>query len=141
MYVSSSEFRNYKNRQELATSSTKPETDFKLTTIKEDLRNNHYRVILRIEVSAKINENELLFKIAVDYAGEFLISDFVTEDVIEEILLVDCVTLLFPYARHVISELCINGGYLAVMLEPLDFKKAYFNHKHKQAKTALGQAN
>lgn len=128
-------FENYKNKSELIALNAKPETDFKLTTVKEKLGDNIYRVILQIEVTARIGKSEQLFEATLEYAGEFQVKGG-QEEIIDEALLVHGVTLLFPFARQIIAVACINGGYPPVMLDPIDFKSAYSSYKNKQTKAA-----
>ena len=47
----------------------------------------------------------------------------------EEILMAAVPTLLFPFARRVISDVTGDGGYTPLMLDPIDFKLLYHNSK------------
>ena len=130
-YAKSISFDSYKNKQELATISAKPQTETKLATIKEKLTGNVHRVILQLEVLA-LADKDKIFKAALEYAGEFEIIGDLSEEALEEILLVNCLTLLFPFARQIIAETCVNGGYPAILLDPINFKNIYLSYKKKQ---------
>lgn len=131
-YVKSKGFEMYKKRQELAALTAKPETEFELATVKEKLANNNYEVGLQIEVVAKTDETSNIFKATLNYVGEFKIIGDASEEVIEEVLLVNCLTLLFPFARQIVAELCLNAGSV-VMLDPIDFRNNFLAYKKRQA--------
>lgn len=38
-------------------------------------------------------------------------------------------TLLFPYARHVLSDVTRDGGFQPLMLEPMDFARLHQQRK------------
>lgn len=131
-------FEIKKSRHELEKSSDlKPSINFKLATKKTAISENDYEVILYIEVVAKLGEKgEELFKTELEYAGIFRLTGSVPEEVKEEVLLVNCITMLFPFARREIANAILGGGFQAVMLDPIDFKNVYLQYK-QQSKTKL----
>jgi preprotein translocase subunit SecB len=50
---------------------------------------------------------------------------------IEQILLVYCPNLLFPFVRKIICDTTMAGGFPPLMLDPIDFAALY--QKRKQA--------
>jgi len=42
---------------------------------------------------------------------------------------------LFPYARQAVSELVVRGGFMPVMLQPIDFDAVYAQHAAQQSQT------
>jgi len=82
-----------------------------------------YEVVLTITLTAKI-ENETAFLIEVQQAGIFLITGFEPED-LRRIVGTTAPTILFPYARECIDNLCVKGGFPPVMLAPINFDAMY----------------
>jgi preprotein translocase subunit SecB len=42
-----------------------------------------------------------------------------------EIVLIQCPQILFPFAREIVSTTVRNGGFPPLMLEPVDFARLY----------------
>ena len=88
-----------------------------------------FEVILTIEANATSNQ-EPLFVLELKYAGVFTVSG-VTEDERKVILGVHCPSLLFPFARSIISDVTQSGGFQPLMIDPIDFG-ALFQSKMMQ---------
>ncbi len=41
----------------------------------------------------------------------------------------ECPRFLFPFARHIVSELSAQGGFPPFMLDPIDFMGIYMAQK------------
>lgn len=54
------------------------------------------------------------------------------KDLLEQILLIQCPTLLFPYVRQIIAETTTRGGYPPVYINPIDFYNFYVSKKQEQ---------
>ena len=50
----------------------------------------------------------------------------------EPVLLVECPRIRFPFARNMLSDVTRNGGFPAVLLQPIDFV-ALWQSRRKQA--------
>lgn len=83
----------------------------------------NYEVVLTITVTAKIEE-ETAFLIEVQQAGIFFISGFSPED-LRRIAGTTAPTILFPYARECIDNLCVKSGFPPLMLAPINFEGMY----------------
>jgi len=62
----------------------------------------------------------------------------VEESKIEKILLIDCTTLLFPFARRIIANNTIDSGFPPLMIDPIDFSDLY---KRRDSTLAKPQNN
>ena len=80
--------------------------------------NNLHEVILHIDATCKV-ENETAFVVELDYAG--LVQMEAPNDHIQFLLMVEVPRLLFPFARNIISEVTRDGGFMPLMLGPVDF--------------------
>ena len=84
-----------------------------------DLKNNNHEVNLKIRSSASI-ENETLFIIELQYAG--LIKSVLKNDVDKKNLIISGSYLLFPFARSIISNVTMEGGFKPFVIQPIKFE-------------------
>lgn len=108
----------------------KPSVEFKLATKKEALDSNNYEVILLIEAISNVAATkENIFKVILEYSGIFKLEGNLTEEIKDEILLVNCITLLFPFARQQLAQATLSGGYQPIILDPIDFRQMRLQSK------------
>jgi preprotein translocase subunit SecB len=113
----------------------KPAIDVSIDIGALNLHDETYEVVLGIQVKSVIN-NETLFLIDLKYAGIFSLEK--EEEDKERVVFVQCPTILFPYARRIISDLTSDGGYLPLYISPIDFYTLYLDNKeNKGAKATL----
>ena len=98
----------------------------------------NFEVVLTITLTAKVEE-DTAFLVEVQQAGIFLINGFEGED-LRRILGTAAPTILFPYARETIDNLCVKGGFPAVMLAPVNFEAMYQQAMAQQAEQAAAPA-
>jgi len=91
-----------------------------------------FEVGLNFTIDASQNEKKA-FLIEVNYAGLFKINEE-NKDLLEQILLIQCPTILFPYVRQVISDVTSKGGYPPVNINPIDFYGFYVTKKQEEMK-------
>ena len=58
----------------------------------------------------------------------------------EPVLMIECPRYLFPFARKVIADLSIEGGFPPFMLEPLDFAAIYAARRAQAEGGVIGNA-
>ena len=56
---------------------------------------------------------------------------------LEQILLVYCPNLLFPYLRRIVSNMVVDGGFPPLMLDPIDFAALYAKRKEVAASAPI----
>ena len=78
-----------------------------------------------------------VFHIELVYAGLFQIAGVPAEDM-ESVLMIECPRYLFPFARRIIADLTIEGGFPPFMLEPLDFAGIYAARRAQDGAPAAG---
>jgi preprotein translocase subunit SecB len=93
----------------------------------------HFEVILKLRVSATA-EQKTLFLLELAYAGLFQIVN-VPDDVLQQVLLIECPHLIFPFARRIVADTVRDGGLPPLMVDPIDFAALY------RAKAAEMQQN
>lgn len=82
-----------------------------------------HEVILRINVAAKSDQGTH-FLVDLSYAGLFGLRNF-PDEAMAPFLLVEAPQLIFPFARQVIAEAVQNTGFPPLLLEPIDFGRAF----------------
>jgi len=95
-------------------------------------------VDLKLTTSAQ-REGSALFHCELLYGGLFQITG-VPQDDMELVLMTECPRFLFPFARHIISELSSQGGFPPFMLDPIDFAGIYLAQKAQGGGPAIGTA-
>ena len=112
---------------------TAPKIDLALDIKVEHLEKESYEVILKINAKA-LHEGKSLFLIELEYAGLFTIKNIEKEEQKEQILLIYCPNLIFPFARRVIADVSRDGGFQPLMVNPIDFAALYMQQKQQQEK-------
>jgi preprotein translocase subunit SecB len=94
-----------------------------------DPANHVYEVVLQIESECKAGDMTA-FVIELSYGGVFSLN--VAEENLRQVLLIECPRLLFPFARHVVATATLNGGFMPLMLGPIDFANLYQQQHSEQ---------
>jgi preprotein translocase subunit SecB len=108
-----------------------PKIEFNVDINARKLGDNLFEVSLKTKVraiSSAEEQEDVIFLAELDYAGIFTIENVPDENK-EEILLIYCPNLIFPFARRVIANTTSDGGYPALMMDPIDFAKLYHERK------------
>lgn len=93
---------------------------------------------VEISISAKaISEKKTLFIVDLKYAGVFHLIN-IPEEQKQVLLAVHCPSIIFPYARKIISDVTQSGGFQPLMIDPVDFGLLY-NKKMMEAKQKEGK--
>jgi preprotein translocase subunit SecB len=82
-----------------------------------------HEVTLKFDISAR-SDNGVHFVVDLSYAGLFALRN-VPDEALPPFLMIEAPRLLFPFARHVISDAVSNTGFPPLMLDPIDFASAY----------------
>ena len=70
-----------------------------------------------------------MFIIELTYAGIFNIQNLDDEEELKEILFIYCPSLLFPYARRIISDTTRDAAMPPLMLDTINFRALYDSKK------------
>lgn len=102
----------------------KPELNVQLNSEFTKLEEkDHYEVVLSITCEVKC-ENELAFSTETHQAGIFSITNL-DETQLDHALKAFCPNILYPYAREVISDVVMKGGFPQLCLSPVNFDMLY----------------
>ena len=120
---------------------TQPQVDVQFNINVDRIADEVHEVVLRINVSAKSDQGTH-FLVDLSYAGLFGLRNFPDEG-LAPFMLVEAPQLIFPFARQVIAEAVQNTGFPPLLLEPIDFGRAFMaTMENAQAEAnAVPQAN
>lgn len=82
-----------------------------------------YEVALKVHVNAKSGEAQV-YLVELLYGGLFVIRNLPQEN-LQPLLLIECPRLLFPFARRIIADVTRDGGFMPLMLDPIDFASLF----------------
>lgn len=81
-----------------------------------------FEVVLNVRADCKTGDTQA-FLVELSYGGVFTLN--VPTENVHPVLLIECPRLLFPFARQIVSNTTVNGGFLPLMLGPIDFVQLY----------------
>jgi len=128
-YIKDLSFENPKAPQIFIEKDVTPKIDVSIDINATKLQKEVFEVELSINAKAKSGE-DTIFIAELIYAGIFTIKD-IKETLIEEVLFIQCPTLIFPFARRIVSDTTRDAGFPPLMLNPINFEVMYKNRKDK----------
>lgn len=108
----------------------KPEVQLNLETKSNRIQDDVHEVILSVTANVTTSKKPA-FVIEIQMAGVFLMSN-IPNDQIRPMLGSFCPNILFPYAREVISDAVVRGGFPQLILAPVNFDALYAQHLEEQ---------
>src|SRR5436190_7197508 len=115
------------------TEEWKPEVSLNLETKSNRIQDNLHEVVLSITATVTTGK-KTGFLIELHQAGVFMINGF-SNDQLHQMLGSFCPNILFPYAREVISDIVVRGGFPQLILAPVNFDALYNQHLQQQKET------
>lgn len=118
----------------------KPNAEMQLRTEAKEVAAGEYEVVLMVTVTLTVG-GKTAFLVEVNHAGLFAITGL-TSDEMGRTLGSYCPSILFPYAREVVSDLVTRGGFPPFILSPVNFEALYNKHlaEHSEAPLAAGKS-
>jgi len=114
------------------TTDAEPKIEMNLHVENRQVGDDYWEVALKISVLARNSQDDkILFEIEVEQAGVFL-AKHIPEEHLAALLSVDCPAIIFPYTRQVVSQLVSDGGFMPLLLEPVNFAAIYQNNLAEQ---------
>ena len=99
-----------------------PTVNLDINTTYLDLQNDNHEVNLKIKSVASIDK-DAIFVIELQYAG--LIKTVIKNEEDKKKAIVSASYLLFPYARSIISNITMEGGFKPLVIQPIEFENMY----------------
>lgn len=111
-----------------------PQIELNLNNSNKKVSEGVYEVVLSVTSTVK-NDDKTAFLVEVHQAGIFNIVGFNDQD-LKYILGAQCMNILFPYAREVVSDLTNRGGFPPLLLNPVNFDALFAQAMQKQQQDA-----
>lgn len=125
IYVKDLSFESPKAPQIFET-NTQPQIDMQLGAGATLVSENLHEVVVNVTATVRSGE-ETVFLVEVQQAGLFHIEGVPAEQM-GWVLGVTCPNVLFPYARQVVSDATVAGGFPPLLLAPVNFEALYQQH-------------
>ena len=110
-----------------------PELSLDLNTQNVELEKGVYEVVLTVTATVK-NQKAVAFLVEVKQAGIFTIQG-APADQLDHLLGSFCPSILYPYAREVITSSVIHGSFPQLVLAPINFDALYMQQLEEKQKT------
>ncbi len=144
-YVKDFSFEVPSGPEIFATLRSQPQVQINLDVQARRLQEGQHVYEVVLSVRAEANETPTngtpgrpVFIAELAYAGIFTLNG-VPDETVEPMLLIECPRLLFPFARNIVADITREGGFPAVLLQPIDFVALWQQRRAQQAQT-VGQA-
>lgn len=124
------------NAPEIFRTEWKPENELSLNTKVNRIGDQVYEVVLTVTVNVKVGD-KTAFLVEVQQAGIFTLNGF-PEQELGPMLGAYCPSLLFPYAREVVSDLVTKGSFPQLVLQHVSFDALFAQHQQQTATSAQG---
>ena len=96
-----------------------PTVNLDINTTYLDLSNDNHEVNLKIKSTTFIDK-DTIFVIELQYAG--IIKAVIKDEDDKKKLIIAGSYLLFPYARSIISNITMEGGFKPLIIQPIEFE-------------------
>jgi len=120
------------------TEEWKPEPNLNLNSNVSNLGNNTFEVVLTVTVTTKVGD-KTAYLVEVKQAGIFSVTGF-SDNEMGHMMGAYCPSILFPYAREVVSDLVSKGSFPQLLLTPVNFDALYAQHMQQVQSQAEQQA-
>lgn len=100
-----------------------PQIELNLNNASKKVSEELYEVVMSVTATVK-NEDKTAFLVEVHQAGLFQLKGF-NEQETKYILGAQCMNILFPFAREVVSDMSNRGGFPPLLLNPVNFDALY----------------
>jgi preprotein translocase subunit SecB len=110
----------------------KPKINLELNSRSTRIDEDVHEVVLVVTVTARSDEDEVLYLAEVQQAGVFLVKGF-SGDTLEQTLGSFCPGVLFPYAREALDAMVVKGSFPPLMLAPVNFDAIYEQTRQQRA--------
>lgn len=143
-YVKDLSFENPNTPDSLRPDAGAPEMDVNIgmdaRKIEDPSIANMYEVVLNVRASAlSPKDKSVVFIGELQYGVAVSLND-VPEDQHHPFLLIEIPRLAFPYARQILSDLTVQGGFPPLLLNPVDFHALYMDRFKDEIRQAQAEA-
>lgn len=126
-YIKDLSFENPGAPRTLADTAEPPQIQVNVDVEARPMGGTHYEVALHINATAAKNEANV-FVIELVYGALFSLEN-IPRDRLENVCLIECPRLLFPFARRIVADTTREGGFPPLLLDPIDFGRLLRAHR------------
>jgi len=106
----------------------KPDLNVSVEVTPRQLQDTVYEVVLALRASAKIGETTA-FLAELDYAAVVSLSPDLSDEIREQLVMIEVPRHLFPFARAILADDTRDGGFPPLMMSPIDFAQLYLSRR------------
>ena len=112
--------------------SPESNVEMKLRMTNKKVDENHWEICIEIQATVKeAKSDKIMFIIEIEHAGVFFMQN-IPEEHMQQVMNVECPTILFPYTRQIASQASVEGGFMPFLMEPVNFMGVYQNKMNQQ---------
>ena len=131
-YIKDLSFENPNSPKSLSNKDGVPNISVEVNVYAKPLNRNAYEVSLSINGKA-LKEKTKIFEIELVYAGVFILPDTkINKQDEKKTVLIECPQLLFPFARSIVSNVTRDGGFMPLVIQPIDFELLYIERLNRE---------
>ncbi len=112
-----------------------PNVDINLAVSAEAIAEGVYEVCVTATVTTKVSQDRTLFLIEAKQAGIFEVRNMPVEQV-QPIIGIACPSMIYPYLRATVSDLCTRAGFPPVLLSEVNFQAMFEAQQQAQAEAS-----
>jgi preprotein translocase subunit SecB len=112
------------NSPHILTEQGQPNVDTNLAVSAENIADGIYEVSITATITTKLAADRTLFLIEAKQAGIFEVRN-IPPDQLQPLLGIGCPSMVYPYLRAVVSDVCTRAGFPPVMLPEVNFQAMY----------------
>jgi len=132
-YIKNLSFENLQAPQIYTERDLNPQIKVSIDINATKLQEEIFEIEMIINATAFHKDKEM-FIVELIYAGIFGIKNVDSEENLKELLFIYCPSLLFPYARRIISDTTRDAALPPLMLDTINFRALYQAKKDKITK-------
>lgn len=129
-YIKDLSFENPNVRKLFETQGEPPNLRVEVNVNAAKVADKAYESAIHLKAEAT-NNLGTIYDLELAYAGMFQI-DNMPEASLEPFLLINCPSLLFPFARRLVADLTREGGFPPLLLDPIDFAALFVKRQQEQ---------
>ena len=126
------------NSPQILLEQAQPQVDIQLGLGAEGIADGIYEVTVTATVTTKVGD-KTLFLVEAKQAGIFELRN-IPQEQISPILGIACPSMVYPYLRAIVSDICTRAGFPPVMLAEVNFQ-AMFEAQQAQAQQGAGNGS
>ena len=131
-YIKDLSFENPNSPDSLSNKNGLPQINVDINVFAKPLTEKLYEVTLSI--NGKATKKDLkVFELELAYAGLFTLPNIdLNNNEEKKLMLIEAPQLLFPYARSIVSNVTRDGGFMPLIIQPIDFDLLYESRIRKE---------